>query len=128
MPISLITGSNGFAGSHLAEYLLEQGHTVRCLVRRTSNLSNLQGLKVEYHYGEITQPNTLPLALDGVDYVFHLAALTKARTEAEYLQVNADGSGNIARACLNEPGIKKLVYCSSLAAVWPPVDEKTVDE
>ena len=128
MPISLITGANGFAGSHLAEYLLKQGHTVRCLVRKTSDLSNLKGLEVEFHYGEITQLNTLPPALDGVDYVFHFAALTKARTPEEYFRVNADGVGNVARACLNEPGIKKLVYCSSLAAVGPQTDDNPVDE
>ena len=42
----LVTGSNGFVGSHICEVLLESGYEVRAMVRRTSNLANLEGLEV----------------------------------------------------------------------------------
>lgn len=128
MAVSLITGSNGFAGSHLAEYLLNLGHRVRCLVRKTSDLANLRGLEVEYCYGDVTSPDSLPSALEGADYVFHLAGATKARNEAGYMLVNAQGTENLARACTDFPGLKMLIYCSSLAAVGPQSGPELLDE
>lgn len=128
MSTALITGANGFVGSHMAEYLLEKGLTVRCLVRKTSDLANLRGLKVDYFYADITKQDSLDEALRGVDYVFHFAGRTKARTEAEYMKANAFGVGALAEACLNFPQIKMLVYCSSLAAVGPQQGPDPVDE
>lgn len=129
MPTSLITGANGFAGSHLAEYLLDRGHRVICLVRKTSDLSNLKGLDVEYRYGEVIDKKSLEDALGGVEYVFHLAGLTKAKTEAEYMRVNAGGTANIAEACLKHASsVKMLVYCSSLAASGPQQGIEAIDE
>jgi len=131
MPVSLITGANGFAGSHMAEYLLGRDHRVICLVRKTSDLSNLAGLDVEYRYGDINDRRSLPETLRDVDYIFHFAGKTKATSEADYMKVNAEGTGNLAEACsLEGINTKMLVYCSSLSAVGPqqtdqPIDEKT---
>ncbi len=128
MPLSLITGSNGFAGSHLVEYLLSKGHRVRCLVRRTSDLTNLEGLEVDYVFGDVTSPESLPPSLTGIDYVFHFAGVTKARDEAGYFRVNGEGTGNLIRACLDVPGLKMLVYCSSLAALGPQREAEPLNE
>ena len=57
---ALVTGSNGFIGSTLVERLLEANYTVRCLVRKTSNLKWLEKFPVEYCYGDLL---TLPLLL-----------------------------------------------------------------
>ena len=112
----------------MVERLLEAGHTVRCLVRKTSNLQYLRGLPVEFAYGDIAHPDTLPPALKGADYIFHFAGLTKARTKEAFLQVNAEGTANLARAALEVPELKRLVYCSSLAAVGPQKTEAPLTE
>ena len=129
MPTSLITGANGFAGSHMAEYLLERGHRVICLVRKTSDLTNLKGLEVEYRYGDVTDAKCLPAALEGVEYVFHFAGKTKAKSADEFMRVNAVGTKNLAEACtVEETKVKMLIYVSSLAACGPQQTELPVDE
>ena len=71
----LITGGSGFIGSHLAEYF--QGRAeVRVLDNlRTGHRRNLDGLAVEFIEGSITDRAVVRRAVEGVDYVFHLAAL-----------------------------------------------------
>ncbi|HEY9647193.1 MAG TPA: NAD-dependent epimerase/dehydratase family protein, partial [Chroococcidiopsis sp.] len=71
---ALVTGANGFTGSHLTRALLQRGDTVVCLVRQSSDLSRLAGLNVDYVYGDITDPDALKTAMQGVDWVFHIAA------------------------------------------------------
>ncbi len=126
---ALVTGANGFVGSHLVEGLLRNGYQVRCLVRKTSNLKWLSGLNVEYVYGDIADKNSLTGGVQGVDVVFHCAGLTKARSREEYFKANAEGTKNLVSVCLeNNPGLKRLVYVSSQAAVGPGADEKPLDE
>ena len=128
MSVSLITGANGFAGSHLAEYLLKKGERVICQVRPTSDLSSLVDLDVEYRFGDVTQPESLPSLLQDVEYVYHFAGKTKARTQEEYFSVNAQGTANLAQACLKAPNLKMLLYVSSFAAVGPQQDSSPVNE
>jgi nucleoside-diphosphate-sugar epimerase len=126
---ALVTGANGFVGSHLVQGLLERGFQVRCLVRKTSNLRWLSGLKVEYVYGDIADKKSLSGAVGDVDYVFHCAGLTKARSKEEYFKANADGTKNLLQACSEEdPQLHRFVYVSSQAAVGPGADEKPLDE
>jgi nucleoside-diphosphate-sugar epimerase len=125
----LVTGANGFVGSHLVEGLLQRGYQVRCLVRKTSNLRWLSGLKVEYVYGDIADKGSLAKALKDVDYVFHCAGLTTAKSRDEYFKANAEGTRNLIQACAEEnPKLKKFVYVSSQAAVGPGDDEKPLNE
>ena len=67
----LITGATGFLGSHITEQLAREGHTVRVLARRKSDRSFLRSLEIEEALGDITQPDTLPAAVAGVDAVVH---------------------------------------------------------
>ncbi|MGD8464742.1 MAG: NAD-dependent epimerase/dehydratase family protein, partial [Anaerolineae bacterium] len=85
----LVTGANGFVGSHLTEALLERGYQVRCAVRRTSDLTFIRDLPVEWAYSDLRQPNGLAQVCDEVDLVCHCAALTRALDEATFLEVNA---------------------------------------
>lgn len=125
----LITGGNGFIGSFLIESLLNQQHEIRCLVRKTSNLRWIKNLPVEYRYGDINVPETLQAAVQDCDWVFHLGGVTRARNEAEYLKVNATGTGNLLRACLkNNPGLKKFILVSSLAAAGPTTADLPLTE
>ncbi len=63
----LVTGASGFIGGHLVEKLVRDGHEVRALVRRTSNVSLLRNLGVELVYGDITVPETLRPVVKDVD-------------------------------------------------------------
>ncbi len=126
--ITLVTGSNGFIGSFLVERLIKQGHTVRCMVRKTSNLKWLKGLDVEYVYGELSDPASLELAVKEVDWVFHLAGVTKARDEAGYIKANTTGTRNLLNACRDHASIKKFVFVSSQAAGGPAVKGKARTE
>ncbi|MGB8656827.1 MAG: NAD-dependent epimerase/dehydratase family protein [Candidatus Zixiibacteriota bacterium] len=128
-PRALVTGANGFVGSHLVEGLLHKGYRVRCLVRRTSNLQWLSGLEVEYVYGDIAEKASLISAVRNVDLVFHTAGLTKAKSREEYFRANAGGTRNLVEACLEEnPRLQRFIYISSQAAVGPGHSERPLNE
>jgi nucleoside-diphosphate-sugar epimerase len=115
-----VTGATGFIGSHLAEALLDRGVQVRCLVRKESDLKWLKGLPIEITLGDCRAKTSLTEAVKDTDHVFHLAGITKAVKEETYFEINASGTENLIRACLeNNPCIQKFVYVSSQAAAGP---------
>ncbi len=117
---ALVTGSNGFIGSTLVEKLLDQGFAVRCMVRKTSNLRWLENLNVEYCYGDTRNPDSLTHAVKDVGYIFHLAGVTKARSESGYIEGNYQGTLNLLKACgKNGPRDVKFIFVSSQAAGGP---------
>jgi nucleoside-diphosphate-sugar epimerase len=117
---ALVTGATGFIGSHLVEALLQKGVQVRCLVRKTSDLSWLKSLPIEVVHGDCNDKASLGEAVKGVDQVFHLAGVTKAIEEKTYFEVNALGTENLIHACLeNNPRLKIFIYLSSQAAAGP---------
>ena len=117
----LVTGGTGFIGSHLVEALLAQGHEVRCLVRNTRRPGWIAGLpSVTIAPGALDEPRSLREAVRGVDQVYHLAGLTRARAAREFFRVNGEGTRHLVRACLETPGgPRRVVHLSSLAAVGP---------
>jgi nucleoside-diphosphate-sugar epimerase len=117
---TLVTGATGFIGSHLVEALLRRGDHVRCLVRKSSDLKWLHGLPIEVVQGDCNDKSSLKDAVTGVDQVFHLAGVTKAVDERTYFEVNARGTENLVRACLeHNPSLEKFIYLSSQAAAGP---------
>ncbi len=117
---ALVTGGTGFIGSHLTEALIRKGVQVRCLLRKTSDLKWLKDLPVEFVHGDCNDKASLEKAVRGVDWVFHLAGVTKAIKEGTYFEVNGLGTGNLIRACLeNNPRLQKFIYISSQAAAGP---------
>lgn len=116
-----MTGGTGFIGSHLVEALLAQGHEVHCLVRDTRRLGWISGLpSVTILQGNMDEPRSLLAGMGGVDQVYHVAGLTRARAAREFFRVNAEGTRHLVRACLETPrGPRRLVLLSSLAAVGP---------
>jgi len=125
----LVTGGNGFVGSHLVEALLAQGHQVRCLVRPTSDLSFIASLPLEWVYGTLEDRESLERACRGVDAIYHFAGVTKAPDAATYFRVNAQGTRALLEACWRvNPGVQRFVYCSSQAAAGPADGLEPVDE
>src|SRR5512135_892564 len=117
---ALVTGGTGFIGSHLTEALIRKGVQVRCLLRRTSDLKWLKGLPIEFAHGDCTNKTSLEKAVKGVDWVFHLAGVTKAIKAETYFEVNSLGTENLIHACLeNNPRLQKFIYISSQAAAGP---------
>ena len=120
---ALVTGANGFIGSHLVEKLIRSGTKVRCFVRRTSDLRWLRDLPAEIVYGDCTDRDSLSSAVAGVNCVYHLAGATKAKRKEDFFATNAGGTENLIRACLDHnPKIEKFIYLSSQAASGPCVD------
>jgi len=128
----LLTGATGFIGSFLAEQLLEKGYEVRCLVRTSSNLQWIADLDIECHYGSLDDVDSLKRGLQEVDYVFHLAGLTKAMSADEFNEANVLGTKNLLQVILeNNIKLKRFVFVSSQAAAGPsptiePIDEQTI--
>jgi len=126
---ALVTGASGFIGSHIVDTLLARKYDVRVLLRRTSSLEWLKDLPVEFVYGDIFSTDALRQAVTGVDYVYHSAGLTKAKTAEIYLRANAEGTRNLLEAVKSHaPGIKRFVHISSQAAVGPSPGAASVDE
>lgn len=106
----LVTGGTGYLGRALVERLLADGERVRVLVRRNRTECG------EPVVGDITRPDTLTSAMDGVDTVYHLAALVDHQAgESALWQVNVEGTRNVARAAL-QAGVRRIVHCSSVSA------------
>jgi nucleoside-diphosphate-sugar epimerase len=126
----LVTGASGFIGGHLVPRLLQGGHEVHALLRKTSRLDAFDAATITRHEGDLTRPETLREAVSGMDCVFHLAAVLRARTPAEYLAVNAEGTRAVAEAVRDESARRgrpvRLVYLSSLAAGGPSLDGRPV--
>lgn len=120
MAFSLVTGATGFIGRYLVRELHNQGHQVRCLVRKTSDLSVLEDLPVDLTYGELSDPSSLDHAVHGVERIFHLAGLIRALRPGDYKSVNASGTQRLLDACLRtNPKVGRFVLVSSLAAAGP---------
>ncbi|MFW6188882.1 MAG: NAD-dependent epimerase/dehydratase family protein [Planctomycetota bacterium] len=118
----LITGGNGFVGSHLLEGLLKHGHRLTVLLRETSDTRFIEHRlpEVRVEYGELREPQSLHRPLKGAEAVVHCAAKTKAVQRRDYYAVNETGTANMVAAC-NEaaPGLRHFVLISSLAVSGP---------
>jgi UDP-glucose 4-epimerase len=115
----LITGGAGFIGSHLAAHFCQRGAEVRVLDDlRTGHRRNLAGLKVEFIEGSILDRTLLRRIMEGVDYVFHLAALVSVplsvREPHLCVELNVTGLLNMLEAA-TEAKVKKLCFASSAA-------------
>ena len=142
----LLTGGTGFIGSYLLYYLVKGGEKVRALrrpdskmqthdfiVKNLANIENepsvLEALKgVEWVEGDILDIESLEDAMEGVDTVYHAAAMVSfsAKDSKKIFHTNVDGTANVVNACI-EKGVKKLGYISSIGAL-ARVSGKTVDE
>lgn len=127
--LAFVTGATGFLGSHVALVLSEQGAELRLLVRPTSNLKNLQGLKAETATGDLRDAASLEKAMAGCDTVFHVAADYRlwVRDPAEMYRSNVAGTRAILEAA-RKSGVRRVVYTSSVGTIGFTSDGTPADE
>src|SRR5579862_4155556 len=126
---AFVTGATGFLGSHVAHALAEQGADLRLLVRNTSNLKNLEGLRAETVTGDLRDPISIEKAISGCDTVFHVAADYRlwVRDPNEMYRSNVDGTRAILDAS-RKNGVRRVVYTSSVATIGFTSDGRPADE
>ncbi|MGN1058436.1 MAG: NAD-dependent epimerase/dehydratase family protein [Candidatus Avelusimicrobium sp.] len=116
----LITGGAGFIGSHIARALINKGHTVLVFDNFSSgSMANLAPVADKIHIikGDICNFNALLGAFEGVDYVFHQAALVSVpqsvQEPLQTWQINVQGTANVLEAA-RQKGVKRVMFaCSS---------------
>jgi NAD dependent epimerase/dehydratase len=132
----LVTGADGFIGSHLVEMLLRQNYQVRALVCYNSFnswgwLDGLSDEKLEVIAGDIRDPFFCRKLCQGIDVVFHLAALIAIPysyvAPQSYVETNVTGTLNMCQAAL-DAGVKRFIQTSTSevygTALYVPIDEK----
>ncbi len=116
----LVTGASGFIGSTLIGQLNRLGIEPFALLRKTSDTSNLQGLKYHRREGDLSHLDSLKEAVQDVDVIYHLAGATMAPDREAFFRHNAQGTALLARAAAEaRPGLKRFVFVSSMAAGGP---------
>ncbi|OGU69257.1 MAG: nucleoside-diphosphate sugar epimerase [Ignavibacteria bacterium RBG_16_36_9] len=127
--IAAVTGANGFVGSHLVDYLLGKNFEVRCIVRKSSNLQWLQGKDVKIFDCGLFDKKALREAFIGVNYIFHVAGVVKAKDEEGYFKGNVEATRVLLEAASEvKDNIKKFIIASSQTVSGPAIDRKPVTE
>jgi dihydroflavonol-4-reductase len=128
---ALVTGGTGFVGANLVAGLAERGITPRVLRRAASSEKALVGLVYETVTGDVLdEPETLARAMEGCDWVFHVAAVSDywRQSSARLYRVNVEGTRRVAAAA-RLAGVRRLVFTSSLAAMGVPQERgRLLDE
>lgn len=120
-----ITGATGFVGSHVAKALLARGDRVRALARTPA--PDLAAAGAEVVTGALEDPSALPRLVEGAEVVHHVAGAIAARSEADFMRVNGEGTARVAEAA-RAAGVRRFVYVSSIAVSGPSARGKPMDE
>ena len=111
---ALVTGATGFTGGHLVNNLLNHNYQVRILAQTSSNIEKFKNKPVEIFLGRLQNKDHMFKAVEGVDVVFHVAALYRAANlpDSAYWEVNVIGTQNVLDAALYH-NVKRFVHCST---------------
>ncbi|CCO25470.1 hopanoid-associated sugar epimerase [Maridesulfovibrio hydrothermalis] len=125
----LVTGATGLIGSNLVPVLIEQGFKVRALVRDPARAKKILSDPVEIFAGDLNNSEAMAQALEGCDYLFHLAAdyrLWVPDPETMY-RTNVEGTKLLMEKAL-EAAVERIVYTSSVCVLGTGNDETATDE
>ena len=115
---AFVTGATGFVGSHVAQLLCAQGADLRLLVRPTSRTENIADLKADRVIGDLRDPASLKKAMQGCEFVFHVAADYRlwVRDPEDMYRCNVEGTRAIIQAA-QESDVRRVIYTSSVATM-----------
>jgi dihydroflavonol-4-reductase len=124
-----VTGATGFIGHQVAKALADQGADLRLLVRKSSKLSNLEGIAGDTVVGDLAKPESYAPALEGCDAVMHVAADYRLwiRDPETMYRANVDGTRDLLKLARGA-GVRRVVYTSSVATMAFRTDGIVVNE
>ena len=114
----LVTGGAGVVGRALCRELLNRGVCVRVLSLPGDTLVESLPRGVEVAYGNVAEYTSIRPAFDGVDCVFHLAAILLSNDPRAFEKINAGGTRNVVSAC-QDAGVRRMLYVSSISVTYP---------
>jgi nucleoside-diphosphate-sugar epimerase len=112
----LVTGATGFTGSLLVKKLCAIGCNVRAIAPHSSDISSLKDLPIDWFRGDVYQKEVVQAAANGVQYIFHVAALFRSAKDLdnEYQLVHVDSTRLLAGVALNTPNFKRFIHVSTM--------------
>ena len=130
--IAVVTGANGFVGSHLVDYLIEKNFKVRCIVRKSSDLKWLTNKEVEIFDCGLLDKVGLRKAFADAEYIFHVAGVVKSKHPIGYFDGNVKTTETLLEVAKEfKTKIKRFLIVGSQTASGPsrdansPVDENS---
>jgi nucleoside-diphosphate-sugar epimerase len=127
----MVTGATGFTGAYLARRLAANGHSVRALVRSHERGQALADLGIELVVGDVTEPDSLRPAMDGVELVYHLAGTFRREniSRKSVWAINCQGVQNMLDAAIAAGTVQRFIHCSTVGVHGgiknPPATEET---
>ena len=124
-----LTGATGFIGKELAKKLLDRGDTIHALVRSPEKGKEIEHKNLHLFPGDVTNPESIEIAIQGCDFVFHLAGYAKPWSKDKSLpeKINIDGTRNVLEAAMRYK-IKRVVFTSTAGVLKPSEKNEIVDE
>ena len=127
--IAVVTGANGFVGSHLVDNLIEKGFNVRCIVRKSSDLKWLDGKNIEIFNCGLFDKDGLRKPFKDATYIFHVAGVVKSKTKDGYYKGNVETTKNLLEVALeNKSTVKRFLLVSSGTVTGSSLDGKPLTE
>ncbi len=125
----LVTGANGYIGSHLTHALLQRGHTVNALILPGTDPSKLSHKDVKIVRGDVRNPRDIEKAAAGCEAIFHLASLVSQwnKNPNAFYEVNVKGTQNLLEVC-QKKGVKRVLISSSCGVFGASQNNKAVNE
>jgi uncharacterized protein YbjT (DUF2867 family) len=114
----LVTGGSGYIGSHIVRKLAGAGRPVKVMVHnrlRAEEEGRLSGLEVQWVEGDVTKPETLQKAFEGITVVVHTVAIAIEKGGRTYETINYQGTVNVVEAC-KAAGVRRLISMSQMGA------------
>jgi len=126
---AVVTGANGFVGSHLVDLLLDNNYKVRCITRKTSDLKWLKEKNIEIFDSGLTNRDGLRKAFQGADYIYHVAGVIKSKKPEGYFQGNVENTRVILETAIEfKDTLKKILIVSSQTAAGPSLKGNAINE